>query len=806
MCAGAGLSDPADRMAGMSPDVLAGLDPEQRLVAEALGGPVVVHAGAGTGKTRAITHRIAHAVLTGRHSAGTGLAVTFTNRAAGEMRGRLAQLGVPMVTVRTFHAAALSQLRYFWPHTVGGPFPDLVASKAGLVGRACRELGIPSAKPLVRDLAAEIEWAGSSLVSAGDYAQAAQAAGRGLVGTGADTVDHAGVARVIAAYQEVKSRANAIDFEDVLLSMIALIGDRPDVADEIRRHYRWFTVDEYQDITPAQERLLAGWIGDRDDVCVVGDANQTIYSFAGADPTALDRFARTWPDATQIVLDRCYRCAPQIVAAANSVIRAGARAGAARIGGPAAGHEPVLLRSQRAAGPAPEVVTCADDADEATTVAARIRELLATGVAARDVAILMRTNAASEPVEVALAEAKVPYVMRGAERFFERSEVREAVTRLRGAAITGAGQGADPAAGADGLFGQSAEAGVPALVAETTAVLAGMGWAPGGPSGAGASRERWESLAAVVALAGEVAAAGTTTLGGLVEELERRAGMAHAPTADGVTVATLHAAKGLEWPVVFVIGCAEGSLPIVYADTDERIAEERRLFYVGMTRAADRLVVSWALTRTGAGRHREPSRFLAEMRVRGAPTSSTTQAGVVRAGRSRGAKQRSRRPPGRCRVCGAGLVTAPERTLGRCTTCPGNADEALVDRLRAWRLATAKERGVPAYVVFTDITLTALAERRPADPGELLDIPGIGPAKNELYGEQLLDLIAQSAAEGSGGDAGGRATGGEGDGGGAAEEADSASAGEAGGASAGASAGAGGADRADGGPIVDLTG
>ena len=809
MCAGAGLSDPADTMAGMSPDVLAGLDPEQRLVAEALGGPVVVHAGAGTGKTRAITHRIAHAVLTGRHSAGTGLAVTFTNRAAGEMRGRLAQLGVPMVTVRTFHAAALSQLRYFWPHTVGGPFPDLVASKAGLVGRACRELGIPSAKPLVRDLAAEIEWAGSSLVSAGDYARAARAAGRGLVGTGADTVDHAGVARVIAAYQEVKSRANAIDFEDVLLSMIALIGDRPDVADEIRRHYRWFTVDEYQDITPAQERLLAGWIGDRDDVCVVGDANQTIYSFAGADPAALDRFARTWPDATQIVLDRCYRCTPQIVAAANSVIRAGARAGAPQVGdAAAAGREPVLLRSQRAAGPAPEVVTCADDADEAATVAARIREMLAAGVAARDIAILMRTNAASEPVEVALAEAKVPYVMRGAERFFERSEVREAVTRLRGAAITGTrqGAGADPAAGADGLFEQSAEGGVPALVAETTAVLAGMGWAPGGPSGAGASRERWESLAAVVALAGEVAAAGTTTLGGLVEELERRAGMAHAPTADGVTVATLHAAKGLEWPAVFVIGCAEGSLPIVYADTDERIAEERRLFYVGMTRAADRLVVSWALTRTGAGRHREPSRFLAEMRVRGAPTSSTTQAGVVRAGRSRGAKQRSRRPPGRCRVCGAGLVTAPERTLGRCTTCPGNADEALVDRLRAWRLATAKERGVPAYVVFTDITLTALAERRPGDPGELLDIPGIGPAKNDLYGEQLLDLIAQSGAEGSGGDAGVSVPAGGGDGGGVAEGADSASAGSSGaspGATPAASPEAGSTDE---GPIVDVTG
>ena len=183
----------------MPRDVLDGLDPEQRLVAEALTGPVVVLAGAGTGKTRAITHRIAHAVETGTHSASTGLAVTFTNRAAGEMRGRLAELGVPAVAVRTFHAAALSQLRYFWPNAVGGPFPELVSKKAAMVGQACRELGLPSGRPLVRDLAAEIEWAGSTMVSAGDYAEVAAAAGRTPVGAGADVIDLPGIARVISA-------------------------------------------------------------------------------------------------------------------------------------------------------------------------------------------------------------------------------------------------------------------------------------------------------------------------------------------------------------------------------------------------------------------------------------------------------------------------------------------------------------------------------------------------------------------------------------------------------------------------------
>jgi DNA helicase-2/ATP-dependent DNA helicase PcrA len=742
----------------MSDSVLDGLDPEQRLVAEALSGPVVVHAGAGTGKTRAITHRIAHAVASGRHSPGSGLAVTFTTRAAGEMRGRLAQLGVPSVSVRTFHAAALSQLRYFWPRVVGGQFPTLVSSKAGMVGQACREIGIASGRTVVRDLAAEIEWAGATMVSPGDYAEVAEAAGRTPVGAGSEIIDLAGVARVISAYQEVKTRSNAIDFEDVLLSMIAMIGDRPDVADEIHKHYRWFTVDEYQDITPAQERLLGAWLGERDDVCVVGDASQTIYSFAGADPDALARFARRWPQATEIRLDRCYRCTPQIVAVANSVIHAGARAEQARTG---RAHEPVMLRSQREAGPAPDIVTCADDVDEAQTVATRIAALIAEGTAARDLAILMRTNAASEPIEVALAEAGIPYVMRGAERFFDRPEVREAIVRLRGEATArGSGAGsADPRAGGGGAGagagGEDAGAlfGGDDLVRQATAVLAGMGWEAAGPASGGASRERWESLAAVVALAGEVQASGRSTLGELVAEFERRAEMAHAPAPDGVTVATLHAAKGLEWSAVFVVGCAEGNLPIVYADTDARVAEERRLFYVGLTRARDRLVVTWALSRSGSGRTREPSRFLAEMRSRGAVTAAATPSGVLRKGRSKNARERRRRPPQRCRVCGGGLSTAPERTLGRCATCPGNPDEALAERLRVWRAATARERSVPAYVVFTDVTLAALAELRPSTEAELLDIPGIGPAKSELYGGVLLEMVAEAAGS-SGAEAG----------------------------------------------------
>jgi DNA helicase-2/ATP-dependent DNA helicase PcrA len=546
------------------------------------------------------------------------------------------------------------------------------------------------------------------MCSPGDYVLRAEAAGRGAVGSGSEALTPADVARVLSAYQDAKTAAHAIDFEDILLLMVGLIEERPDVADEIRRHYRWFTVDEYQDITPAQEALLAGWVGERDDVCVVGDASQTIYSFAGADPASLGRFLRRWPQATEIRLDRCYRCTPEIVTVANAVLRSGERAASDRprgagADGPARG-DLLLLRSQRPSGRVPEVVTCADDADEATTVVARIRELLAEGRSPRDVAVLMRTNGASQPLEDALAAAGLPYVLRGGERFFERPEVREALVRLRGQAVS------EPAAaaGATGTTGAAAAgagaAGEPQtldgpsgpLVAEVVAVLAGMGWEAAGPASEGASRERWESLAGVVALAEEVQAAGGRSVTELVAEFERRAALAHAPTPDGVTLATLHAAKGLEWPCVFVVGCAEGSLPIVYADTDERVAEERRLFYVGVTRARERLVCTYALTRGGSGRAREPSRFLADLRARGGVATTATAAGVVRQGRSVGARERRRRAPSRCRVCGAGLVTAPERTLGRCSSCPGQADEALVDRLRAWRIGVAQERSVPA--------------------------------------------------------------------------------------------------------------
>jgi DNA helicase-2/ATP-dependent DNA helicase PcrA len=294
--------------------ILAGLDDEQRAVAEAVEGPVVVLAGAGTGKTRAITHRIAYGVETGAHDPRRSLAVTFTNRAAGEMRGRLRTLGVEGVQVRTFHAAALRQLRYFWPRLSGNVFPELIASKSRLVVEAARTAGLATNSALLRDLASDIEWAKVSQLDAEGLLTSPLAAGRNW------SVDLAQFAKVFSAYDEIKHDRGLLDFEDVLLVTVGALTTRPDIADEIQSAYRWFTVDEYQDVNPLQHRLLTLWRGDRDDLCVVGDASQTIYSFTGARSEYLRTFRTEFPDATEVRLVRCYRCTPEIVSVANSVI------------------------------------------------------------------------------------------------------------------------------------------------------------------------------------------------------------------------------------------------------------------------------------------------------------------------------------------------------------------------------------------------------------------------------------------------------------------------------------------------------
>ncbi|MET9623370.1 MULTISPECIES: ATP-dependent DNA helicase UvrD2 [unclassified Streptomyces] len=701
--------------------VLDGLDPEQREVALALHGPVCVLAGAGTGKTRAITHRIAYGVRAGILQPASVLAVTFTNRAAGEMRGRLRELGAGGVQARTFHSAALRQLQYFWPKAVGGDLPRLLERKIQLVAEAAARCRIRLDRNELRDVTSEIEWAKVTQTVPADYPASVAKSVRDA------PRDPAEISQIYAMYEQLKRDRSVIDFEDVLLLTVGILQDRHDIADQIRRQYQHFVVDEYQDVSPLQQRMLDLWLGDRDNLCVVGDASQTIYSFTGATPDHLLNFRTRHPNATVVKLVRDYRSTPQVVHLANGLL--------SQARGRAAEHRLELI-SQRDPGPDPVYTEYADEPAEAEGTARRIRDLIAAGVPAGEIAVLYRVNAQSEVYEQALSDAGVPYQLRGAERFFERQEVREAGVALRGAARAG---------GNDPLLDDAED-----LPAQVRAVLSTKGWTTEPPAGSGAVRDRWESLAALVRLAQDFARAKPgATLSDLVAELDERAAAQHAPTVQGVTLASLHAAKGLEWDAVFLVGLTEGMMPITYAKTDEQVEEERRLLYVGVTRARLHLSLSWALSRSPGGRaSRRPTRFLKGLRP-GSGSLGAAGAGGGGSVERGGGGRRKRRGPVLCRVCGSTLTEAGEMKLMRCEDCPSDMDEALYERLREWRSEQAKELGQPAYCVFTDKTLMAIAECVPSTDGELAGISGVGARKLDRFG---ADVLAICAGEEPGGD------------------------------------------------------
>ncbi len=690
--------------------MLQGLDPEQREVATTLRGPVCVLAGAGTGKTRAITHRIAYGVQSGQLMPASVLAVTFTNRAAGEMRGRLRALGAGGVQARTFHSAALRQLQYFWPRAIGGDVPRLLERKIQFVAEAGARCRVRLDRGELRDVTGEIEWAKVTQTVPADYPAAALKAGREA------PRDAAEIAQIYSTYEQLKRDRGMIDFEDVLLLTVGILQDRHDIAEQIRAQYQHFVVDEYQDVSPLQQRLLELWLGERDNLCVVGDASQTIYSFTGATPDHLLDFRTRYPQATVVKLVRDYRSTPQVVHLANGLL------GQAK--GRAADHRLELV-SQREPGPDPVYAEYPDEPAEAEGVARRVRDLITAGVPAGEIAVLYRINAQSEVYEQALADAGVPYQLRGAERFFERAEVQKAVLALRGAARS---------AGNDPLLDDVVELG-----SQVRAVLSSTGWTAEPPAGSGAVRDQWESLAALVRLAEDFARSRPGAgLAELTVELEERKAAQHAPTVQGVTLASLHAAKGLEWDAVFLVGLTDGMMPITYAKTDEQVEEERRLLYVGVTRARLHLALSWALSRAPGGRaSRRPSRFLNGLR----PGSAAPAARAGAQG-ERGARRRGSRGPVLCRVCGRTLTEAGDIKLMRCGDCPSDMDEGLYERLREWRAGQSKLQGLPAFCVFTDKTLMAIAEAAPTEPGELSMISGVGGRKLDRYGADVLAICA----------------------------------------------------------------
>ena len=554
----------------MAEDLLDNLDEEQRLAAESLVGPTCILAGAGTGKTRTITHRIAYGIAKGYYAANRVLALTYTNRAAGELRSRLRALGAAGVQVKTFHAAALSQLEFFWPQFAGVPAPQVLDSKAKLIGQAATELGLKLDTAALRDFAAEIEWRKYSMLSIEQYADVVSKRPR----IGSLSADQNLLLQ--EQYEAVKIKSQRLDWEDVLILTLGMLRAEPLALSHVHQQYRFFTVDEYQDISPLQHALLDAWMGDHTDLCVVGDPNQTIYSFTGATSDYLRNFDERYEGAKVLQLTHNYRSTKKIVAAANRVVA------------DTSSIDP--LTSQGDSGDDVRVLQFASVADEAREVALNIRELLSAGAKPNEIAVLYRVNGQSEMFEAALAEQNIEYQLRGGERFFNRPEIARAMTALRAES-------------------NSASREDKSTFELVTDVCRSVGWTAREPEGAGAERDRWESLSALIAMLAEMP--GDPTLAQFSAELDERKRSQHEPIKAAVTLSTIHAAKGLEWSQVFIVGATEGYLPIGYATTPAEVAEEKRLFYVAVTRAKKKLSISWSKRDNNSGRDREPSRFLA---------------------------------------------------------------------------------------------------------------------------------------------------------------------------------------------------
>jgi DNA helicase-2/ATP-dependent DNA helicase PcrA len=687
-------------MIEVEPDTLLGdLDADQRAAVTITSGPLCILAGAGSGKTRVISRRVAWALATGVVRPRDILVVTFTEKAAGAMAGRLADLGHRGVTAATFHAAALRQLRHFWPRVHGTDAPEILASKAPILAPLAANLPGGYRYLAVRDLAAEIEWAKARRIPADAYEDRAVEIGRDAP-LPADLM--AGLYR---RYEVAKRRAGRIDFEDMLELTIGLIESNTTVADEVRDRYRWFSVDEYQDTNPLQQALLDAWLGGRDDLAVVGDEDQTIYTFTGATSDYLVRFSARYPAARLVRLERNYRSTPEVLGFANRVLEAGRSAPDER-----EPDEPPLPPKRLVAilpgGPVPKVRGFPTADAEVAAIVTEVRALARDGVAHGAMAILVRTNAQLPAFEDALGGAGIAFHVRG-ERFFGRPEVRRAM-RVAGA-LAG---GRDSEGGTDvGLTDLLARAFGRELGVRRDAI----------PDGEAAA-ERHAAVMTLLEVAEDVVrddpAAGVAEF---VEEVQRRAAIEDGGDAAGVELLTFHRAKGLEWEAVFLPALEEGILPIRQATEPAELAEERRLLYVGITRARRYLWLSWATSRAGpTGREgrRARSRFLD---------------GLVP------------------RTALAGRQMAPNggRTTTEASARGSKVDPAdrspLSNALRAWRTARARADSIAPFIVFHDTTIEAIAAARPRSIAELRRVPGVGPTKLDRYGEEIIGVVIREA-------------------------------------------------------------
>ena len=650
--------------------LLEDLNPSQREAVTTTSGALAIVAGAGSGKTRVISRRAAYAIETGAIATDRILLVTFTDKAAGEMVERMAALGHRGVMARTFHAAALAQLRHFWPSRHdGAEMPAILDSKlrllVPLIGRLPGGYRFTPAK----DVADAIEWAKVRRIRPERWVDEG--------GDRAPTTPDL-FARLYRDYERSKKTAGVLDFEDMLVQTVELLEGDAEAAAIVRSRKSWFSVDEYQDTNPLSERLLELWLGESPDLAVVGDPDQTIYTFTGATPDFLLRFSERHPGARTVTLAENYRSSPQILELANRLVTGGPRG--------------VLIATQPA-GPPPAVRRFATPEAELGEILAWIRSVRAAGTALTEIAVLVRMNAQLPPIEEALTRAGLPFTVRG-QRFFDRTEIRDARRLLQRA-----------------QFEESGEAlvGAVELLLNEKLGLDDVA-ADAGQEG----RDRAASLELLVGIIGDLAAADPDlTIDAALAELDRRQAAEAGGSSEGVNLLTYHRAKGLEWDAVYLPAMDEGIMPIRQAKEDEEVAEERRLLYVGITRARKFLALSSS--------SRKPSRFLAAI--------EPPRAGA-RAGARTGANARPAPGERRVRVMpGAPIATAAP------------SDQRLVDALRTWRRERAAADGVPAYVVAHDTTLAEIADLRPRTLPALRRVRGMGPAKLERYGPEILAVV-----------------------------------------------------------------
>jgi len=674
---------------GDADKLLSDLNDRQREAVTTLTSPLAILAGAGSGKTRVLTRRIAWLAAEGAIDPRHVLAVTFTRKAAGELSDRLDGLGVRRVlTTGTFHGLALAQLRRRWRER-GESVPSLLERKSRILAPLLG--GGPSVGAEAAEVAGEIEWAKARLVVPEGYEAAISAAGRATPRPAAE------IASLYDRYETEKARRGVVDFDDLLWRLADALETDAEFAAVIRWRHRHFFVDEFQDVNPAQFRLIRLWLGDRRDLCVVGDDDQAVYGFTGADAGYLVHFARHFPTAGVVRLEENYRSTPQVLAAAHAVLPGGARR-----------KKP--LRPTLPDGPVPTITAYASDRGEAESVARALQAGHQPGAPWAGRAVLYRTNAQSAPLEAALRAARIPYRVRGAARFLDRPAVAAALEELRRAA-----------AAAPGL--------------PLNAHLAGLlEWAEEAGGGEEATRDRREHVDALVRLGRDYLAADeeASSAAGFIAYLLTVLAEDDPMSADAVELLTFHKAKGLEWPVVFATGLERGLVPIAYAETPAALAEERRLLYVALTRAERELHLSWAQRRTLGGREmtRQASPYLVSIEAALAafgPGGDGDWQAAVTAERARLAKTRA--AAGRDRA----MVGA-------------SADPKVLAELVAWRKTLARASGVPAQVIFHDATLAAVAEAKPADRAGLMALPGLGPLKVERYGEELLAVVARASA------------------------------------------------------------